>query len=115
MAKTKAKRLTKEAIAFIIECRDDPTQVYTWQEITDLVAEKFGIQLSFQAIAKSYHKHKDNIEIKPIIKQQDKDESESKKPDFDFKRIKRKSKSPLQGFNKTTGDDLDLKDLLATD
>ena len=43
-------RLTKEAIAFIIECRDDPAQVYTLEDIAKLVEEKFGISVSLQAI-----------------------------------------------------------------
>ena len=38
-------RLTKEAIAFIIERRDDPTTIYTWQDITDMIDERFGIKV----------------------------------------------------------------------
>lgn len=53
-------RLTKEAIAFIIERRDDPTTIYTWQDITDMIDERFGIKVSFQAVARNYHKYKDD-------------------------------------------------------
>lgn len=54
-------RLTKEATAFIIECRDNPKEIYTWEDIANLFSDKFGIQASFQAIAKNYQKHKDSI------------------------------------------------------
>lgn len=63
------KRLTKEAIAFIIECRDDPTRVNTWEDIAKMVNEKFGIEMSFQGIAKSYKTNKDKISINQIKKQ----------------------------------------------
>lgn len=56
-------RLTKEAIAFIVECRDDPKKIYTWKDIANLVADKFGIMVSFQAIAKNYQKHKYSIQV----------------------------------------------------
>lgn len=59
-------RLTKEAIAFIIECRESPSEIYTWDDIAKLVAEKFDIHVSFQAIAKNYEKHKDNVEIQSL-------------------------------------------------
>lgn len=65
MAK-KRQRLTKEAIAFIIECRDDPTRVNTWEDIVKMVNEKFGIEMSFQGIAKSYHRNKNKSSIKNI-------------------------------------------------
>lgn len=63
------KRLTKEAIAFIIECRDDPTRVNTWEDVAKMVNEKFGIEMSFQGIAKSYKTNKDKISINQIKKQ----------------------------------------------
>lgn len=60
------QRLTKEAIAYIIECREDPTQINTWQDIAELVAEKFKIEVTFQAIAKSYSKNKDDPYFKGL-------------------------------------------------
>lgn len=60
------QRLTNEAIAFIIEQRDNPTAVNTWEDIAKMVDKKFGIKLSFQGIAKSYHRNKSNSNIKNI-------------------------------------------------
>lgn len=44
------KLLSMDAIRFIIECRNDPSQVYTWQDIADLVQTRFDIKVSGQAI-----------------------------------------------------------------
>lgn len=63
------QQLTKEAIAFIISCRDNPKEIHTWKNIADLVADKFGVKLSFQAIAKSYHANKGKVEnqfVEPV-------------------------------------------------
>ena len=38
------KLLSMDAIRFIIECRNDPSQVYTWQDIADLVQTRFDIK-----------------------------------------------------------------------
>lgn len=63
------KKLTKEAIAFIIECRDDPTRVNTWEDIAKMVNKKFDIEMSFQGIAKSYKSNKGKISISQTRKQ----------------------------------------------
>ena len=47
-----------DAIRFIIECRNDPSQVYTWQDIADLVQTRFDIKVSGQAVGQSYKKYK---------------------------------------------------------
>ncbi|ELA09269.1 hypothetical protein MOMA_02650 [Moraxella macacae 0408225] len=54
-------QLTQEAIAFIIQIRDDPTTITTWQDISNMVKEKFNINVSLQGIAKSYHRNKGKI------------------------------------------------------
>ena len=99
------QQLTKEAISFIIECRDNPKEIHTWQNIADLVADKFGVKLSFQAIAKSYHTNKDKIQIKigsPITSIQ------STKSNFQSK--KSKQNTSLEAVF-VRGEDIDLKDL----
>ena len=35
------RRLSNDAIRYIVECRNDSSNVYTWQEIADLVKDKF--------------------------------------------------------------------------
>lgn len=106
-------RLTKEAIAFIIECRDNPKEIYTWEDIANLVSDKFGIQVSFQAIAKNYQKHKDSIQLNRQVLEINTNQNhqilETKKSLF---KPKQKSKNLSQGFNKND-DDFDLEDLLS--
>lgn len=101
-------RLTKEAIAFIIECRDDPTQVYTLEDIAKLVEEKFGISVSLQAIGNNYRKYKSDKSITQISQPAIEDKTEiSKKSVFKPKKIKQ---DVLQNFDKNT-DNIDLEDL----
>ena len=55
------KLLSMDAIRFIIECRNDPSQVYTWQDIADLVQTRFDIKVSGQAVGQSYKKYKNVV------------------------------------------------------
>lgn len=99
-------QLTKEAIAFIIECRDDPTRIYTWKDIAKLVDDKFGISVSLQAIANNYRKYKGSQDIAKI--------ATSEKTEIANKPVfKPKTQIPnqLQGFNKEAIN-IDLDDLL---
>ncbi|QPT43597.1 hypothetical protein I6G26_00465 (plasmid) [Moraxella nonliquefaciens] len=43
-------RLTKEAIAFIIERRDDPTTIYTLQDIADMIDERLVLKYHFRQL-----------------------------------------------------------------
>lgn len=103
-------RLTKEAIAFIVECRDNPKEIYTWEDIANLVSDKFGIKVSFQAIAKNYQKHKDSIQINrqalEISTTQNNQILETKKPLFKPKTQVATLSEPL--FEKD--EETDLKD-----
>lgn len=95
-------RLTKAAIAFIIECRDDPHRIFTWQDIANLVEEEFGISVSLQAIANNYRKYKEDPYIAKISKTNGNKQNvfRSAKPKKDL----------LKSFDKKT-DDIDLNDL----
>lgn len=55
MAKAK---LPKIAIQYIIECRDDPYHIRTWQDIASMVKDKFNIEVSLQAVAQTYKRHR---------------------------------------------------------
>lgn len=101
-------RLTKEAIAFIIKCRDDPAQVYTLEDIAKLVEEKFGISVTLQAISNNYRKYKGDKSITQISQPVIEEKNEiSKKSIFKPKAIKQ---DVLQNFDKNT-DNIDLEDL----
>ena len=63
MAKAK---LSKDAINFLIQCRDDTSIVYTWEEIADLLKENFCIEITRQAVAQNYRKYKGKIELHSI-------------------------------------------------
>ena len=66
MAKPK---LSKAAIGFIIEKRNDWNVNYTFADIAELLKEDFSITITEQGVSKSYRKHKDDKEfqIVPIV------------------------------------------------
>ena len=109
------KLLTMNAIRFIIESRNDPSKVYTWQDIADLVQTKFDIKVSGQAVGQSYKKYKDSfssttekvqLTTQPVVK-------DIKAKSLD--RIDSDSKKSNAGFNENAGEHLtkeNLKDLL---
>ena len=63
------KKLTKAALDFIIEKRNDWYVNYTFADIARLLKEDFGITITEQAVSKSYRKHKDDEEFQsmPIV------------------------------------------------
>ena len=109
------KLLSMDAIRFIIECRNDPSQVYTWQDIADLVQTRFDIKVSGQAVGQSYKKYKDSfssttekvqLTTQPVVK-----DIKAKALD----RINSDSKKSNASFNENAGEHLtkeNLKDLL---
>lgn len=111
------KLLTMNAIRFIIESRDDPSQVYTWQDIADLVQTKFDIKVSGQAVGQSYKKYKDSfssttetvkLNTQPVVK-------DIKATAKALDRINSDSKKSNASFNENAGEHLtkeNLKDLL---
>ena len=69
MNKQNRRKLSNVAIAFIIEERDNPHTVCTFDEIAKLVEKKFEISIGRGAVSKSYHKHKNNEQIKILSKE----------------------------------------------
>ena len=69
MKKENRRKLSDAAIAFIIEERDNPHTVHTFEEIAKLVEKKFEISIGRGAVSKSYHKHKNNEKIKNLSKE----------------------------------------------
>ena len=63
------KKLTKAAIGFIIEKRNDWNVNYTFADIAKLLEEDFGIIITEQAVSKSYRKYKNNQDFQnmPIV------------------------------------------------
>ena len=63
------KKLTRAALEFIIEKRNDWYVNYTFADIAELLKEDFGITITEQAVSKSYRKHKDDKEFlsMPIV------------------------------------------------
>ncbi|MGM8886758.1 hypothetical protein ACS8FD_12545 [Psychrobacter sp. 1U2] len=57
MAKSK---LTKNAIRFIIQKREDWYVNYTFDDIAKLLKQEFDINITEQGVSKSYRKHKDD-------------------------------------------------------
>ena len=69
MKKENRRKLSDAAIAFIIEERDNPHTVHTFEEISKLVEKKFEISIGRGAVSKSYHKHKNDEKIKNLSKE----------------------------------------------
>lgn len=65
MAKAK---LTKQAVKYIVKLYDSETENYTFLEIKNKVFEKFGIEVSLQAVQQNYHKYMEDITSKKNIK-----------------------------------------------
>lgn len=53
------KLLSKSAIKFIVALRNDETQCYSFSDISKLLADKFGVKVSWQTIAYHYKRNKD--------------------------------------------------------
>ena len=60
------QKLTKAAISFIIEKRNDWNVNYTFDDIANLLKENFGITITEQGVSKSYRKYKDDKESQSI-------------------------------------------------
>lgn len=60
------QKLTKAAISFIIEKRNDWNVNYTFDDIANLLKEDFGITITEQGVSKSYRKYKDDKEFQSI-------------------------------------------------
>lgn len=69
MKKENRRKLSDAAIAFIIEERDNPHTVHTFEEISKLVEKKFEISIGRGAVSKSYHKYKNDEKIKNVLKE----------------------------------------------
>lgn len=79
MKKENRRKLSDAAIAFIIEERDNPHTVYTFEEISKLVETEFKISISRNAVSKSYHKHKNNDAFRTLqVGKEDSKENQKK-------------------------------------
>lgn len=60
--------LTNQAVQKIIALKNDNTENHTFSEIAGIIEREFGQKVSFQTIAKAYHKHKDTmaVEVAPV-------------------------------------------------
>lgn len=60
------QKLTRAAISFIIEKRNDWNVNYTFDDIAKLLKEDFGITITEQGVSKSYRRYKDDEEFQNI-------------------------------------------------
>lgn len=61
------QKLTRVAIGFIIEKRNDWSVNYTFRDIAKLLKEDFDIAITEQGVSKSYRKYKDDDELQRIL------------------------------------------------
>lgn len=105
------RRLTDDAIRYIINCRNDASKAYTWQEISDLVKAEYNVHVSLQATSQAYKKHKDSFNKNQKVASEDDNKSDSKinKP-VTFERKFEKSKS--KSFDDSIPDNDLIQDLM---
>ena len=60
------QKLTKAAISFIIEKRNNWNVNYTFDDIANLLKEDFDITITEQGVSKSYRKYKDDKEFQSM-------------------------------------------------
>ena len=64
MAKRKLSNLASQ---FIVECRDNPSETYTWGEISTLLNEKFGVSVKASSVYKAYNRYKEKMQAVTTI------------------------------------------------
>ena len=112
MAKSK---LTKQAISFLIDKYECETTTYTFPEIAKMIAEKFGVEVSAQAVGKSYHKNKGSFKDNASKMKTLSNVSANDKPKKEFQRSDNLSQQKASGFNDNAGETLskdEIKNLL---
>ncbi|WP_296208616.1 hypothetical protein [Psychrobacter sp. UBA3480] len=82
MAKPK---LTKEAIRYIASLYNSETENHTFSEIKNKIKEKYGIEVSLQAVQQNYHKYMEDLnkgkKVANLVSIQNKNAEASKKSD----------------------------------
>ena len=59
MAKAK---LSRDAIRFIVEQKNDTSKVITWSELVSALKQRFDVEITEQSIGRTYRKYKDSFE-----------------------------------------------------
>lgn len=118
------QKLTKAAIGFIIEKRNDWHVNYTFADIAELLKEDFGITITEQGVSKSYRKHKDDDDDAFRTSQIGKQDSEShlevqkKRKNIPEKVKSRRVNEPIipvttaKDFDEKAGEKYDVNDFL---
>ena len=99
--------LTKEAIKYLIETYDCETTNYTFTEVANMIAEKFAIKVSSEAVRKSYLKYKGSFDV---VKADNK-AVQVEKPKKVFERTEQVKPKTGEGFNDSAGETLSKSDI----
>ncbi len=99
--------LTKEAIKYLIETYDCETTNYTFAEVATMIAEKFGITVSAEAVRRSYRKNKGTLEIT----KSDNNVVQVQKAKKIFEPEQQIESKNSDGFNDSAGEALSKKDI----
>lgn len=114
------KKLTKAALDFIFEKRNDWHVNYTFADIAKLLKEDFGITITEQAVSKSYRKHKDDDAFRTLqVGKQDSEgdlEIQKKRKDVPEKVKSQRVNEPIipvivgKDFDEDAGKNYDVND-----
>jgi len=123
------KKITRLAIDYIVEKRNDRTANYTFAEISNLLKKEYDIDVIPQTVARNYHKHKDDdvykemgkiVSLKSVSKEKLNNESKEIKsvpaPEVPKKAKSKRVNEPIipvtvvKDFNEDAGKNYDVND-----
>lgn len=97
MAKPK---FTKEAIKYIATLYNSETENYTFSEIKQKIKDKYGIEVSLQAVQQNYHKYMEDLKkskkVANLENSQNKNVDKNEKSD-DIRPVPKSSPSSMFG------------------
>ena len=111
MKKENRRKLSDAAIAFIIEERDNPHTVHTFEEISKLVEKKFEISIGRGAVSKSYHKHKNDEKIKNLSKENNNQRKVKSQIEDQLKTEPYVAKKKIRDFDENAGKGISIDHL----
>ena len=55
------RKLSKTAVNFVVECRSNPDEIFTFSEIAVLLKEKFDVTIDVSSVARNYYRYMETL------------------------------------------------------
>lgn len=113
-------KLSKDAIKFIIQKREDGTKHYTFPDIRKLLIQEFDIDVVTQSVSRNYRKYKDNEEYRtpPTVERNNEDNLKNqsvsevpKKPKSEVEIEPAKPSKKIRDFDENAGKGISIDHL----